>query len=78
VAQSADQGGHRIRHSAALDHAVRIGSLTYGLVHLMVAWLAVQLALGDSSGKVSSKGARHALARFLFGRPPPAGGRDRR
>jgi hypothetical protein len=54
MAQSAGEVGHRIRRSDALDKAVRVGFLAYGLVHLVVAWLAAQLAFGDSSGKVSS------------------------
>ena len=68
MAQSADQVGNQIRHSDVLDQAVRVGFLAYGLVHLVVAWLAAQLALGDSSGKVSSKGALHELARQPLGK----------
>ena len=37
------------------------------LVYLVVAWLAVELALGDSSGKVSSQGALHQLAKQPLG-----------
>ena len=67
MAQSAQQMGHDLRHSDMLDHAVRLGFVAYGVVHLMLAWLAVQLALGDYSGKVSSKGALHELARQPLG-----------
>jgi hypothetical protein len=63
MAQSADPVGHRIRHSDALDHAVRVGFLAHGLVHPVVAWLAVELALGNSSGRVSSNGALQQLGR---------------
>lgn len=45
-----------------LDHAVRVGLVAYGLVHLMVAWLAGQLALGDKSEDASNTGALHAIA----------------
>ncbi|HET8560645.1 MAG TPA: DUF1206 domain-containing protein [Marmoricola sp.] len=68
MAQSAEQLGQQARHSDALDHAIRVGFLAYGLVHLVVAWLAVQLALGSSAGKVSSKGALHQLAQQPLGR----------
>ena len=68
MSQSAQQVGHELRHSDLLDHAVRLGFLAYGLVHLVVAWLAAQLAFGDSSGKVSSKGALHELARQPLGK----------
>lgn len=67
MAQSAQERAHALRHSDLLDHAVRLGFLAYGLVHLVVAWLAVQLALGDHSGRVSSKGALHELARQPLG-----------
>ncbi len=65
--QSAQQLGRELRHSDTLDHAVRLGFVAHGLVHLVVAWLAVQLALGNHSGKVSSKGALHELARQPLG-----------
>lgn len=50
-----------------LDHAVRIGLVAYGVVHLMVAWLAGQLALGDKSESASNAGALHALAEQPLG-----------
>jgi hypothetical protein len=46
----------------ALDVGVRVGLVSYGIVHLLMAWLAVQLAFGDREGKVSSGGAMHQLA----------------
>lgn len=50
-----------------LDHAVRIGLVAYGVVHLMVGWLALQLALGEKSESASNAGALHALAEQPFG-----------
>ena len=50
-----------------LDLAVRIGLVAYGIVHLMVAWLAGQLALGDTSENASSAGALHAIAEQPLG-----------
>ncbi len=50
-----------------LDHAIRAGLVAYGLVHLMVAWLAVQLALGDKEESASNAGALHALAEQPMG-----------
>ena len=66
--QSAEQIGQQARHSDTLEHAVRLGYVTYGVVYLVVAWLAAQLALGNSSGKVSSKGALHQLAQQPLGK----------
>jgi hypothetical protein len=57
----------RAEQSDWVDHAARLGFVAYGLVHLMVAWLAAQLALGDTSRDVSNAGALHALATQPFG-----------
>lgn len=51
-----------------LDHAVRVGMVAYGLVHLLIAWLAFQLILGGSKESASSSGALHELAQQPFGR----------
>jgi hypothetical protein len=65
---TARRAGHQAENSDALDHAVRVGLVAYGLVHLIVAWLAVQIAFGDGSGKVSGTGALHQLAGNTVGR----------
>jgi hypothetical protein len=45
----------------------RAGLLAYGLVHLTIGWLALQLALGDRAGSASTQGAVHELAQQPFG-----------
>jgi len=50
-----------------LDHAIRVGLVAYGIVHLMVGWLALQLALGEKSEDASNNGALQALAEQPFG-----------
>ena len=52
----------RIDHDDALDMGVRVGLVCYGVVHLLMAWLALQLALGDNEGSVSGSGALRQLA----------------
>ncbi len=52
----------------ALDVGVRVGLVSYGVVHLLMAWLAVQLAFGDREGKVSGSGALRQLAGSDLGR----------
>ena len=47
IGTQAEQAGREVHQSEWLDHAARIGLVTYGVVHLVIAWLAVQLALGD-------------------------------
>jgi hypothetical protein len=50
-----------------MDHAVRVGLVSYGVVHLLLAWLSLRLAFGDSGGSASSQGALHQLARTQLG-----------
>jgi hypothetical protein len=54
----------------ALENAARVGLLAYGLVHLLVAWLALRLAWGGGGGQEADQsGAMATLARSPFGRP---------
>lgn len=62
-----EQVGAEADRSDWLDPAVRFGLVAYGVVHLMIAWVAVQLALGKSNGKASAKGALARLASEPFG-----------
>ena len=57
--QRAGQQAHR---SEWLEHATRFGLIAYGVVYLMIAWLAGQLAVGNHSGKPSPQGALAKLA----------------
>lgn len=45
----------------------RAGMIAYGVVYLLIAWLALQLAFGDHEGKPSSSGALRELAQQPFG-----------
>jgi hypothetical protein len=67
MADRADDLGERARDSDWLDHAIRAGFIAYGIVHLMVAWLAAQLAFGEQEGSASSTGALQELAQQSFG-----------
>ena len=58
MSMSAGLAGRKAEHSDWLDHAVRIGLVAYGVVHLLIGWLAVQLALGDQSEHASQPRAR--------------------
>ena len=62
VSTRAEQAGKQADDSVWMDHAVRLGLVSYGVVHLLLAWLALRLAFGDSSGSASSKGALQQLA----------------
>lgn len=49
------------RENPAVEGAARLGFALYGVLYLVLAWLTVQLALGDHSDKVSGKGALHQM-----------------
>lgn len=64
---SPESVGRRAADSDWLDTAIRAGLIAYGIVHLLIAWLAMQLALGDRSGEASNEGAMRQLAQQPFG-----------
>ena len=59
--------GREAEQSDWLDNVARVGLIAYGVVYLLIAWLAVQLALGDHGEEASPSGALHALAQQPFG-----------
>lgn len=67
VGLEAARARSRADSSDWMDHAVRVGLVSYGIVHLLLAWLAVRLAFGDGGGSASSQGALHQLARTSVG-----------
>lgn len=62
----ASRAATKAHHSDALDHAVRLGLIAYGVVHLLIGWLALQIAFGEG-GNASSSGALQTLARQPLG-----------
>lgn len=67
MTQQTEETGRRAKESGALGHAVQVGLVSYGVVHLLIAWIAVQLALGDREGSASSSGALAQLAQTPLG-----------
>jgi type IV secretory pathway VirB2 component (pilin) len=63
----AEQLGRQAEQSDTLDHLVSIGLVAYGIVHLMLGWLAAQLVVGASNEDASTTGALTQLARQPFG-----------
>ncbi|WP_172806397.1 DUF1206 domain-containing protein [Aeromicrobium choanae] len=53
----------------ALDYVARAGLVAFGVVHLMMGWLTLQLAFGDRENKADSTGAVRELAQQPFGEP---------
>jgi hypothetical protein len=68
LARNAQHTAWKARHSNALELMARAGFVGYGLLHLAVAWLAVQIALGDSGEEGDQSGAFRILLRQPFGR----------
>jgi hypothetical protein len=64
---NAETAGREAEQSETLDRGARLGLLAYGAVHLIVAWLALRIAFGDSSGEASGTGALHELAGSTLG-----------
>ena len=62
---TADQTLHRARDSEVLDKGMRIGLIAYGALHLLFAFIGLQLAWSDSS--TSSSGALQQLAKETYG-----------
>jgi hypothetical protein len=67
VAAHAHDMGRKADTSTTLDHAVRVGLVAYGIVHLLIAWVALQLAFGDRSENASTEGALSQLAQTPVG-----------
>jgi hypothetical protein len=67
---SARRTAQRAARSDALELLTRIGFVGYGLLHLAVAWLAAQIALGRPAGAGDQAGAFGYLAAQPFGRFP--------
>lgn len=68
VGSTAKQAAQQAEQSTALDRAVRVGLGSFGVVHLLLAWLMLQLALGSQSTEVNTSGALRELAAQPFGR----------
>ncbi len=52
----------------AIEHAARLGYAVNGVLHLVIAWLGLQLALGSGGGEADQSGALQALAGTSVGR----------
>ena len=68
VTAQARSAGRRAENSDWMDHAVRVGIVSYGVVHLVLAWLTLKLVFGSGGGNASNQGALHQLAQTSLGR----------
>ena len=64
--------------STSLEGLARVGLIAYGVVHLLIGWLALQIAWGASASKsADTSGALRTLARSALRQDPAVGGRRR-
>jgi hypothetical protein len=68
VTQGAQATASRAANSRLLELLARAGFIGYGVVHLLFAWLALQLAFGGTSTQGDQSGALRELAGQPLGR----------
>ena len=68
AADAGRQVADRARHSRTLTVTTRAGLACYGVVHLLLAWLAVQIAVGRAPAEGDQSGAFQVVARQPGGR----------
>ena len=59
--QNVRSSASRAADSKPLEYLARGGFVGYGVIHLLFAWLALQVALGDSSGESDQSGALQTI-----------------
>ena len=67
----AEQAGDKAKQagdSKSLEMVARVGLVAYGVVHLLIGWLALQIAWGAASESADSSGALTTLADQPFGK----------
>ncbi|MEO9325129.1 DUF1206 domain-containing protein [Nocardioides sp. C4-1] len=62
MTSSATDAARDANDSEWLDRLARVGLVALGVVHLVLAWLMITLALGDREGSATSEGAMRQLA----------------
>jgi Domain of Unknown Function (DUF1206) len=70
TARSAMGDAQQAGNSDTLENLARVGLIAYGVVHLLIAWLALQLAWFGGNGKSADQsGAMSTLADSPVGKP---------
>jgi hypothetical protein len=64
---SARSAARAVDDHPAMDQVARAGLIAYGVVHVVMGWLILQLAFGDRENKADSTGAVRELAQQPFG-----------
>lgn len=61
--QAGQSTAESVKESRVYRIAVKVGLVAYGIVHLLIGWLAIRLALGESGADASNSGALRELAK---------------
>lgn len=67
VLATASRHGQRVHKSRTFDVFVGVGLVTYGIVHLLIAFIAIKIAWTGAKGNDSQDAALAALAETAFG-----------
>jgi hypothetical protein len=67
ASDQAEQKAREVNDNPWFERGVRVGLVGYGIVHLLVGWLALQLAFGDRSGSPDQQGALQQIAQESYG-----------
>lgn len=68
VTHGAEASASRAANSSLLEALARAGFIGYGIVHLLFAWLALQIAFGKPAGDGDQSGALRTLAAQPLGK----------
>jgi len=68
AASSANRSAKQAARSEPVKIAARVGLLAYGITHLLIAWLALQIAFEGGGQEADQSGAFQTLAQQPFGR----------
>lgn len=62
-----EQQAQEAQDHPALEWLAKIGTAVYGVMYVVVGWLALQIAFGDPAGEASGQGALREIAQQPFG-----------
>lgn len=65
--EATERAAREVRDHPVLDRMARIGLVVYGVVYILIAWLAVEAALGRPAGSASGAGALEEIAQKPLG-----------
>lgn len=68
AAESANRSAREVAESKPVKAGARVGLVAYGITHLLIAWLALQIAFGSGGETADQSGAFQTLAQQPFGR----------